>query len=353
LVVGLAAALPGFMLIFLRYKGPIFAAALVATLAASPTIGGTLLGLADKDDFLTYREASSNALGVPPVTGLLAAAVPILMLGLILWAGVAYKNASWQAFSVGAGTAWALVASNDLWGANQEPYRFWIDSFTIVTAAAVPVICQILLASWNARSVSASFQLKSTFRRHVGSTESVASPERRQAVVTGMACLALLGSFGISLLDYASFSRYVHSEGTESFHNPQGMAIETAVLPLTESGSELRAELNDEGQASKLLLGDPCVNPFQLKSLTGLPVAFYNLGLAWPKNEPHVRELLKQRASGGFAQPIARNAGVEYVITDSSCSANWQNQIDAIAVSATSYTAGDELVTITLWRFND
>jgi hypothetical protein len=351
LVAGVAAAIPGFSLILVRHKGPVIAAALVAALVASPTIVGTLFGLADKDDFLTYREASSSALGVPIKTGLLAAVIPILMLGLILWAGIAHRNRAWLAFSIGAGTAWTLVASNDYWGANQEPYRFWIDSFTIVTAAAVPVVCQILVNIWNARSTSVWLQGSIIRWRHVRSIPA-SVPDRRglRPLLAGGACLVLLSTLGISLIDYSVFSRYVHSQGTESFHNSQGMAIEEAVLPLTEDGSPLRLSVSAEGEASKLLLGDPCINPFQLKTLTGLSTAFYNLGLAWPKNEPSIREILKQRSSGGFAQSLTKDAGIEYVLTDSSCSTDWQGQIHGTRLAETSYGGDDKIATITLWK---
>lgn len=350
LVAGLAAALPGFFVLLLKHKKPVITAGLAAALTASPTIVGTLLGLADKDDFLTYREASSTALGVPFGTGLLAAVVPLLMLTLILSAGIAFRSKAWQAFAIGAGTAWALAASNDVWGANQEPYRFWIDSFTIVTAAAVPILCQIMVRVWNVGMEQVRAQRNLPPTRHLRFAEFAHIWSRPQVVVIGTVCFALLGAIIMSFADYSKFSGYVHSQGTEKFDNSQGIAIEATVAPLVEDESPLRIQTSREGQAAELLLGDPCINPFQLKTLTGIPTAFYNLGLAWPKNEQDMREVLKQRLVGSFAQSHARDAGIGYVLTDSSCSAGWQSQVNATRVSETPYSTDGKLATITLWK---
>jgi hypothetical protein len=353
LIAGLAAALPGFFLILMKHKKVVISAGVAAALAASPTIVGTMLGLADKDDFLTYREASSTALGVPLGTGLIAALIPILMLALILYAGVASKNKAWMAFALGAATAWALVASNDVWGANQEPYRFWIDSFTVVTAAAVPILCQIAVRFRNLRREQVRAQRDMPLSRHLRSDELASQWSRTQVLVVGAVCFALFGAMAMSLADYSKFSGYVHSQGTEKFDDSQGIAIEAAVVPLMEDESSLRIQISREGQASELLLGDPCINPFQLKTLTGIPTAFYNLGLAWPENEGEMREVLKQRFAGVFAQSRAKDAGIGYVLTDSSCSVGWQSRVNGTRVSEVPYGADGKLATITLWKLAD
>lgn len=347
LVAGLAAALPGFFLILTKHKKPVVLASVAAALAASPTILGTLFGLADKDDFLTYREASSTALGVPAGTGLLAAAIPILMLGLILCAGVVYGNKSWMAVAIGAATAWALVASNDFWGANQEPYRFWIDSFTIITAAAIPILCQIVFGSRNLSRDEVQAQ------HHVslmGEVRTNSSRWSRPVIVVAVVVLA--GAMTVSFADYLKFSTYVHSQGTENLDNAQGQAIKTAVAPLLDDESLLRTHINNGGRTPQLLLGDLCINPFQLKTLTGLPTAFYNLGLAWPENEGDLREVLKQRLAGTFPQSLAKGAGIDYVLTDSSCPAGWAGLIDGTRLSVARYSSDGKISTITLWKLD-
>ncbi|MBX7445442.1 MULTISPECIES: hypothetical protein [unclassified Arthrobacter] len=352
LMAGLLAAAPGFWLILLRYKVPVAAGCGSLALAASPTILGTLLGLADKDDFLTYRELSSNALGVPLWTGLLGSLVPLLMLTLIFLAGLTQGNKTWLSFSLGAVVAWPLVATNDLWGANQEPYRFWIDSFTIVTAASVPVFCQVAVRSWH------------IWRGAWVSQHLVAYPDgesplnadkdarfgRLQAIMAATGCIAVVIALGVSVSDYSKFSDYVHAYGTASFNDPQALAIKTAALPLTEAGSDLRVSVDARGQASELVMFDPCISPFRVKALTGLPTAFYNLGLAWPRNEKDIREILVQRSKGLFAQPIAQKVDIRYVLTDTGCPSGWQGQINGAKISEASYSNGGQPATITLWK---
>ena len=349
LAAGLAAALPGFFLVLIKHSKPVVLASVAAAMAASPTILGTLFGLADKDDFLTYREASSTALGVPAGTGLLAASIPILMLALILYAGVVSGNKSWMAVAIGATTAWVLVASNDVWGANQEPYRFWIDSFTIITAAAIPILCQIVVSSRNLSRDEVQAEHDVSLKGEVRTNE-LSSRWSRPVIV--VAAVVLAGAITVSFADYLKFSTYVHSRGTERFDNSQGKAIKAAVAPLLDDESLLRIHLSAEGRASALLLGDLCINPFQLKTLTGLPTAFYNLGLAWPEHERDLREVLKQRLAGTFPQSLATGAGIDYVLTDSSCPAGWAGLIDGTRLSAAPYSSDGKVSTITLWKLD-
>lgn len=352
LMAGLLAAAPGFILVLLRYKAPVIAACAALAVAASPTILGTLLGLADKDDFLTYRELSSNALGVPLWTGVLGALVPLLMLALIFYAGLVLRNKAWLAFAVGSVFAWPLVASNDLWGANQEPYRFWIDSFTVVTAAAVPVFCQVAVRSWQLWRAGRRVQSLESASPEVSDTSTPArvSFGRTPAIVVATACVAVVAATAVSLSDYAKFADYVHDYGTASFNDPQALAIKSAATPLTDPGSDLRVTVDAKGQASELVMFDPCISPFRVKALTGLPTAFYNLGLAWPKNEKDIREILVERSKGSFAQPAAEKVDIRYVLTDTGCPASWQGQVNGAKISEAAYINGGQPATVTLWK---
>jgi hypothetical protein len=95
---------------------------------------------------------------------------------------------------------------------------------------------------------------------------------------------------------------------------------------------------------------DPCISPFRLKALTGLPTAFYNLGLAWPKNETEIREILVQRSKGSFAQPAAEKVAIRYVLTDTGCATGWQGQVSGAKISEAIYSNGGQPATITLWK---
>lgn len=363
LMAGLAPALPGFFLVLLRYKSTVISACVALVLAASPTVVGTLLGLVQKDDFLSYREVSSNGLGVPLWIGVLGALVPLLMLVLIFWAGVVHRNKAWIALAVGAAVAWPLVASNDLWGANQEPYRFWIDSFTLVTAAAVPVFCQVAVRSWrrwhhgnNPEAVEVgSLRDSPGNRKHslVAEARSLRAPSggsRKNASIVVAACVTVVAAVAVSLGDYSKFSEYVHDNGTASFSDPQALAIKSVALPLTQPGSDLRVPVDETGQASELVMFDPCISPFRAKALTGLPTVFYNLGLAWPRDESQIRDILMQRSQGSFSQEAAKEADIHYVLTDTGCPKGWQDQIDAARISEVTYDNGGRSASLTLWK---
>ena len=96
------------------------------SLAASPQIIRTLLGVASEDPFLAYRQGSTDALSVPAGPGLLAAAIPV-SLGLALLLAPRSTRPRWlTALALGLGLGWVLMASNDRWGFTQEPYRFWL-----------------------------------------------------------------------------------------------------------------------------------------------------------------------------------------------------------------------------------
>lgn len=363
LMAGVLAAVPGFLLLLLRYKTLVISSCAALALTASPTILGTLLGLAAKDDFLTYRELSSKALGVPLETGLLAALVPLLFLALIFWAGLRQRNRAWLAFSIGAVFAWPVVASNDLWGANQEPYRFWIDSFTIITAAAVPVLLQVAVESWrlwrrsvqtgtiNAASIAEEPATDGGAVKTATYTAQTTKPRFTGTVVTAMiAALVTVSAVVVSFGDFPKFTEYVESYGTANFHDEQSVAIKNASKPLTDDDSDLKIRRAADGTASELVMFDPCISQFRVKAITGLPTAFYNLGLAWPKEETKLREVLEQRADYVFAQPLAASMGVKYVLTDSGCKYGWQDKVDGTKVSESRYKIGEETAVISLWK---
>ncbi|MCY1233379.1 hypothetical protein D9M72_459190 [compost metagenome] len=84
--------------------------------------------------------------------------------------------------------------------------------------------------------------------------------------------------------------------------------------------------------------------------MTGLPTAYYNLGLAWPANEPSFRGLLEDREKGSLDQRLAGQAGVDYVMIDSSCEADWQRQVNGTKVAETVYDTGGSEAAVTLWK---
>ena len=73
-----------------------------------------------------------------------------------------------------------------------------------------------------------------------------------------------------------------------------------------------------------LYIAGPCVDPGQLKVITGARVAWYNQGLAWP-NEPGRIDGLKNLTASTSADPnVLRASGADFVISDTACDHQWQ-----------------------------
>jgi hypothetical protein len=335
LVCGLAGAVPGTLLLLKRYPVVVGASAVALAAAAAPTILATLAGMSQHDPFLQYRAASSENLGVPFPLGVMAAAVPVLFLGIIFWAGIRDGNPAWLALAIGIAVAWPVIATNDLWGANQEPYRFWLDSFVLASAVSLPVLSQVLVRRAEVRRSSSPAER--SMPAAAVSDESAGDRPPSQSKFPALArvgAILLWGVVACSFLDYVGFAYFVHNQGTASFDDDQARAISSTVdsLPDNSVGS---------------VLPDPCIDPFRLKALTGVPTAYYNLGLAWPTNESSFKRLLKEREDGFLDQRLAEQAGVEYVMTDSGCEADWQAQMSGSVVAETGYGSGR---TVTLWK---
>lgn len=345
LVAGLAGAVPGALLLMRSYPAMVWASVVGVAGAAAPTIIGTLSGMAQHDEFLAYRALSSEDLGVPFPLGLVGAAVPALFLGTIFWAGIKRGNKAWLSLSLGIAVAWPLVATNDIWGANQEPYRFWIDSFILATAVSMPVLAQVLVDIADRARSARILEAANTAADKPSSTQVAASGRKprqdikltRTVLLTTAAGIVIWGALAVSVLDYVGFAFYVHNQGTAPFDDAQARAISKTADSLPDG-------------AAGIVLPDPCIDPFRLKALTGVPTAFYNLGLAWPPDEPSFRGLLEEREAETLDQRLAERAGVEYVMIDSGCQANWQEQVTGSKVAETAYDTGASTAAVTLWK---
>lgn len=342
LVAGLAGAVPGVLLLLKRYPAIVSASALGLAAAAAPTLLATLSGIAQHDDFLAYRALSSENLGVPFPLGIIGGTVPALFLGTIFWAGIRYENKAWLSLSIGIAVAWSVIATNDLWGANQEPYRFWIDGFILATAISFPVLAQVLVIfAQRARSQRLADSALAAGASTGKANGPIETPQKPKLVgprfLRKAHGIVLWGLLVVSLLDYVGFAFSVHSQGTDTFEDAQARAI---------TGT---AEFVPD-RANGLVLSDPCIDPFRLKALTGLPTAFYNLGLAWPTNEPMFRTLLEERDSGSLDQALAERAGVDYVMIDSGCEANWLEQVKGSKVAESVYDSGVSTAAVSLWK---
>jgi hypothetical protein len=275
----------------------------LAGIAASPQVIRTLLGIASQDEFLAYRQGSSLDLGVPLIAAAVAAVPLILFAIYILFVSRVMPGRSQEViYSFFAATAIGAVimSTNDLWGFNQEPYRFWLQ-YSIITGFLISILLAYAL----------SFQQK-----------------RTGLAVLVVAVLLWL----ISLADFAGFFSYAREQGVLPTQDSRALAIQELTKEIPSGSREL-------------ILSSRCTDPQLLKLITSRPVAFFNYGLAWPDNREEVRDL-NERLTGNTLIGL-QAAQVGYVITDSNCDSDWAYTEAGInMISITPYDSG----ALTLWR---
>jgi hypothetical protein len=110
----------------------------------------------------------------------------------------------------------------------------------------------------------------------------------------------------VSFWSVGAFRDYVQYSGVVSLETPRYQAV-------TEVGSLIDG----------LVMPQTCLNPSLVKIGTGAPVAYFSKGIAWPDNRQPIEEVMAITAANVFEISIARNAGVEYVMTDSGCENPW------------------------------
>lgn len=275
----------------------------LAGIAASPQVIRTLLGIASQDEFLAYRQGSSLDLGVPLIAAAVAAVPLILFAIYILFVSRVMPGRSQEViYSFFAATAIGAVimSTNDLWGFNQEPYRFWLQ-YSIITGFLISILLAYAL----------SFQQK-----------------RTGLAVLVVAVLLWL----ISLADFAGFFSYAREQGVLPTQDSRALAIQELTKEIPSGSREL-------------ILSSRCTDPQLLKLITSRPVAFFNYGLAWPDNREEVRDLSEHLTGNTLIGLQAAQVG--YVITDSNCDSDWAyTQAGINIISITPYDSG----ALTLWR---
>ncbi len=315
LTLGLVPAIPGLILVLVRTRGLLAIPAVVLAVAASPQIIGTFLATRAGDPFLAYRVASSKNLGVPLNLGLLCATVLLVLLAYIAIVGFRRRDVFLRSYPVAMVAVWFVTAGNDSWGANQEPYRFWIDMFVFTAVTGVPLF-----------AYAAYLVLRDR-------------PEltRRGWALRLTATALPVVLIGVSLVDWSSFYQYGQRE----------------VIGLSFQSERQRAASEAVDAADAMVLTDPCLDPLHFKANTGHAVVYYNGGMAWPADKPAILGLLRLRNEGILPSPeVLKNADVNWVITDDSCDVDWAQDGSEYLERANSseYEDASGTVTITLWR---
>ena len=277
-------------------------------IAASPQVTRTALGLVTGDDFLGYRQASTEDLGVD-IAAALIAALPLIAVATTLLVAALAKPRTPQSIGIVAAiialtVGVAVMSINNLWGFNQEPYRFWLQ-YSIVGLLSLSTI---LPWAW--------------------SRKKAITPNSARSVIPLTVAAAVLWS--VSLVDVLAFRNYANAQGLIAIDNERGKNLRSLVGP-------------DSG----IVLSSACLDPQILRLATGAPVAYFNRGLAWPEKKDAFDALLDSEGAAVNDPAQLATAGVTYVITDSSCVGEWSFQDARIQPERIEPYSGG---TLTLWR---
>jgi hypothetical protein len=285
-----------------------FAGLIFFLLGAAPQVMWMAVGTLDQDPFLTYRVDQSGELGIPLWAFLLYGSPVLLTWAAILRVQIARKGTKEIALLVGWFVAFVLLSFNNSWGFGQEPYRFWINSvivFVFIAALTLP---------------------RAELSRYFST--------RSAAILSTLAVVLVAASFW----NVGAFRAYVSSQGNIDFNSTQLQGI-----------AELVSE-NNSGEG--LVTAEPCINPRHLKVATGVPVAFYNLGLAWPEKKNEIDDVIAAGDTGVLDTDLMRSAGISYLLTDSSCPTAWDpsTRMGVTEIAQTNYLVDADVKTLTLWR---
>ena len=304
----LLATLPAYWPLIKEHCAVAGGVVVIFAIAASPQVIRTALGLATGDEFLGYRQASTEDLGVDLGPALIAA-LPLLAIAATLLIASLARPRTPQSMAVTAavaalGSGVAIMASNDLWGFDQEPYRFWLQ-YSIVGLLSLSTL---LPWAWSRiRRINVAFA---------------------RGVVALTAASGLL--WAVSLADLLTFRDHARNQGLIAIDDDYGQALRALVGP--ESG---------------LVISSACLDPQILRLTTGAPVAYFNRGLAWPEKKDQFDQLLDP-GRVAISDPVqVAAAGVSYVLTDSECEGEWSYRDARVQPERIEPYPGG---TLTLWR---
>jgi hypothetical protein len=88
-----------------------------------------------------------------------------------------------------------------------------------------------------------------------------------------------------------------------------------------------------------------------MKIATRKPVAYYNLGIAWPQDKAAIDAVLTASQRGVFDPDAMRAAHVKYLVTDSSCQTQWpvDKSMGIVKVYTRNYADENGSGTLSLW----
>jgi hypothetical protein len=234
----------------------------------------SISGYLSKDEFLLYRETSTSDLGVPLDKWLYSSLVLLIPILFLINFYVKEKRKVEISLLLAGLAAWILLSFNDKWGVNQEPYRFWINIFIILTFIVLPLTLEFMALSYKAKNYS--------------------------RITLG---IIIFGLYGGSSIDSVYFYKANESRGIYYYESPQHVAIKKI----------------SRGLSDQLTLLDSCIDPLIYKSISGHPVVFFNAGMAWPENKNNIEVLMQSIKSAEVSLENIEAVGVDSLIIDSSC----------------------------------
>lgn len=330
LLVGLLPVLPA-AVILLRRTGPIvLLPPVLAAMLASPMIVGTLVASTSGDAFMTYRTSSNVGLGVVHWTTLWTSLPALAVCTLVAVLGRRVRHPALLAVGVGLPVTWVLISINDVWGANAEPYRFWIDGYLYLCVGIVLA----LTAAWGGR--------RGARRRSaaVPVPEEISSEPGRGRTLLLWTTAVVLALWGLALPDVVRWA------GTP--------AVRDTWDPGTPRSLATAAILDRVSPADGLVVTAPCLDPRTAKIVSGAPIAYYYLGMAWPERRDAVQVVMDDRTAGTLDLEHLRTADVRWVLTDSACDQAWDGRDGLETERSVAYTQSPEVDGVpgelTLWR---
>lgn len=391
LALGLLPALPGLWVLMRSSLRRTMALVATFAAAASPQFISTGVGFLRQDEFLLYREGSSQFLGVPLREGVWCAGALLPALVLLLVLGVRYRKPVWIVAPVAVSATWLLVASNDHWGANQEPYRMWLDVLVLASVITIPVTVWALIsvfqrsgkvvvepavlatATATATARGAAVPATGLVRDTAGMSEvdTAATPapavSDRAVEAVGVRDVPLVdrgADGGSARLEPRRWVRVVFAlvsvvvvvvAGVWSLEVVQFRRAVTAwgYVPLAGPGIQAEARLAGLSDG-RLVLTDACVDPVILKAAWGGPVAYFSRGLAWPDSHEAIDAAVIARTEPStFNQREAMSAGIGWLLVDSTCASDLAAATHAELVATGASVAGPAGGTLELWRLEE
>ncbi len=296
LMFGLLPFVPGLLALAVTTRGRLALVGAIAVIFAAPQIVITMLGVAAGDPFLTFRTASNVDLGI--IFWRTIAASGVAAVGLLAIAVYGLWRRQSALIGGGAGLAFTmiLVSVNDLWGANAEPYRLWINTYLLALVAIALGLSRML----------------GRVPRLIRRSEAADGLRTHRRAVTVLAGVTLIAA-GATAPDFWS---YATDERLRAVWNPS--------TERERAQADLASAAQDREDA--LIAVDPCIDPRTTKVSSSARIAYYHLGMAWPDEYEAVAAIVQSRLDGQFDFEAAEQSGTGWILTDSSCVLDWAEE---------------------------